>query len=469
MTAEEASCSSKQDEGDFSQKEVDTLISEGKKLSANRDPQGASDKFAEACCKLAEKFGQTADECGDVYLLYGRSLLDIARSESDFLGNSIPKGPDSTSKEEAEQQADGAGPSGVQEKMDEDKADVVAEEAENKNGEAAQQEKQSKEEGGPTCSKSEDDPENGENKGGDKENEEKETVDNKDGDNEVDDKENGESENGDSKNGDNKDSDEENGDTESGDNENDTAEDDADEGEDVDGETEAQEEVPTMQRAWEMLELARIVFARHETKEKKLKQADANLALGEIGMELEHYPEAVGDYMECLRIQEQFLEPSDRLLAETYYSLGLSYSFERHYGKSIEYFNKAIKVIELRIKNLKDDTTMDESTKTAELNDLQELLPDLQAKVEDSEYMKKSTEEIIKSASTIAKENLGEGTTTTGFDEPSVETNGDTATTTQVKVANISHLVRKKRKATEGDEAGGKRHRENGEADAAEE
>jgi len=42
------------------------------------------------------------------------------------------------------------------------------------------------------------------------------------------------------------------------------------------------------------------------------------LLLGEIGMEQEHYPEAVGDFMECLRIQEKYLDPSDRLLAVTY-------------------------------------------------------------------------------------------------------------------------------------------------------
>jgi len=234
-----------------------------------------------------------------------------------------------------------------------------------------------------------------------------------------------------------------------------------DEGEEEDGdedEGEPEEDVSTMQQAWEILELCRIVFARRETKEHKLKQAEANLLLGEIGMEQEHYPEAVGDFMECLRIQEKYLDPSDRLLAVTFYNLGLAYSFDRHYGKAIEYFSKAVDVIKSRIENINKEA--DESSKSSELKELQELLPEMTAKIEDAEYMKKSTEEIVKSAALMARESLE----SSSFDEPTMDTNKEGES--EKKVNNISNLVRKKRKTDDNkeDETASKRTKETDQA-----
>ena len=65
---------------------------------------------------------------------------------------------------------------------------------------------------------------------------------------------------------------------------------------------------------------------------------------------------------------------------DRFYNLGLAYSFDRHYGKAIEYFNKAVDVIRLRIDSLKKDS--DESSKSSELKELEELLPEMMAKVE---------------------------------------------------------------------------------------
>lgn len=429
-----ACCSKQNGEDIISAEEIEQLMLTGKKFYANKEISLASEQFEEACAKSAEKYGQTADECGEAYFYYGKSLLDIARTESDVLGNAVPK----------EATANGA--------EDEEGDEEVEEEEE----------------------------ESKEDKKEDKDREEKETKEEQSKDKE--DEEMGSAEN-----------------QEEECNEEDSAE----EGEENEGDSDSKDDVTNMQLAWEMLELSRIIFARQDTKEMKMKQAEANLALGEIGMELEHYPEAIGDFMECLRLQEQILQPDDRLLAETFYNLGLAYSFDRHYGKAIEYYNKAITVIKLRINNLKEQMKEKDDTNATELNDLEELIPDIAAKVEDAEYMKRTTEDIIKTAANIAKESLGESSVfgapisafdasasafdvpnsafdapasgfdapnsafdapVSGFDAPNSGFDAPVSTENtkepDVKVTNICHLVRKKRK-TDDESGGSKKARPN--------
>ncbi len=50
----------------------------------------------------------------------------------------------------------------------------------------------------------------------------------------------------------------------------------------------------------------------------KLKTADAHLRLGEVCLETEDYETAIKDFESCLKIQQEFLEPESRLIAETY-------------------------------------------------------------------------------------------------------------------------------------------------------
>jgi len=63
----------------------------------------------------------------------------------------------------------------------------------------------------------------------------------------------------------------------------------------------------------------------------------------------EQYDQAILDFKECLAIQKEYLEAEDRLLAETYYQLGLAYTFDKQYDPAIENFKSAASVIEARI------------------------------------------------------------------------------------------------------------------------
>uniref|UniRef100_UPI00398EFE7E nuclear autoantigenic sperm protein isoform X2 n=1 Tax=Pristiophorus japonicus TaxID=55135 RepID=UPI00398EFE7E len=230
------------------------------------------------------------------------------------------------------------------------------------------------------------------------------------------------------------------------------------------------EEVDNLQLAWEMLELAKVIFKRQETKVQQLCAAQAYLKLGEVGIESENYIQAIEDFSECLNIQEKHLEPHNRLLAETHYQLGLAYSFNNQYDCSLKHFKKSFSVIEKRLVMLteriekaeekgkspaKDTDAVSEDKQ--EVEELQELLPEIKAKIEDSEESKDDGK-----ATKALQETLSRTPAISGFVTESIASStpsaagkvtGEASTSTSNSVSNISHLVRKKRKPedSEGD------------------
>lgn len=55
------------------------------------------------------------------------------------------------------------------------------------------------------------------------------------------------------------------------------------------------------------------------------------------------------DFQECLKLQQKHLDSNNRLLAETHYQLGLTYSMNLEYSKAIEELNNSISVIKSRL------------------------------------------------------------------------------------------------------------------------
>ncbi|XP_078264079.1 nuclear autoantigenic sperm protein isoform X2 [Rhinoraja longicauda] len=217
------------------------------------------------------------------------------------------------------------------------------------------------------------------------------------------------------------------------------AEDENEDSVEKDGES---EEVDNLQLAWEMLELAKVIFKRQEAKEIQLCAAQAYLKLGEVGIESENYIQAIEDFNECLNIQQKHLDPHNRLLAETHYQLGLAYSFDDQYDSSLKHFKQSFSVIEKRLAMLmeriekaeekgkspaKDNDAVSEDKQ--EIEELKELLPEIKAKIEDAEESK-------------------DGKATKVFQETLVQTGktDETPASSSSSVSNISHLVRKKRK-----------------------
>ncbi|XP_055779202.1 nuclear autoantigenic sperm protein-like isoform X4 [Salvelinus fontinalis] len=257
---------------------------------------------------------------------------------------------------------------------------------------------------------------------------------------------------------------------ESADNLEDDDDDDDDEGEGTAEDKE--EEVGNLQLAWEMLEVAKVIYKRKENKEDQLMAAQAYLKLGEVGAESGNYPAAVEDFQDCLSLQLKHLPPHSRLVAETHYQLGMTYCITGQYSQAIQHYSSSVKVIESRLAMLQEVIDKaegeDGAKEKTELEELKQLLPDVAEKVEDA----KESQSMAGSASVAIQQTLAGASTLSAFPSSSssafAESGGPSSScssafgTSQIPVrsaadgasssksaSDISHLVRKKRKTEE--------------------
>merc|ERR1719245_1661047 len=156
------------------------------------------------------------------------------------------------------------------------------------------------------------------------------------------------------------------------------------------------EEISNLQRAWEMFELAKLVYTKNFDNDpifKNKRIAECWLKLGEISIEQEVYEQAITDISESIRIQEEQKENRDeRMLAESFYQLGLCQQFNNMFKEANETYQKSINIMQLRIEKLKgkmemikDDVEQEAERNTLkdEINELETLLPEMMNKLEE--------------------------------------------------------------------------------------
>ncbi|KAF7202732.1 nuclear autoantigenic sperm protein isoform X4 [Nothobranchius furzeri] len=244
--------------------------------------------------------------------------------------------------------------------------------------------------------------------------------------------------------------------------------DDDDDEDEEDGEKAAQDdeedEVGNLQLAWEMLEVAKVIFKRKESKDEQLMAAQAYLKLGEVSAESGNYPQALVDFQDCLALQLTHLPPHSRLLAETHYHIATTFCYMGHYSHAIQHYNSSIKVIETRLAMLQEIIDAAEGADGAteekkEMEELNQLLPDIRERVVDA----KESMRTASAASQAIQQTLGNASTSStlpcenggpssssAFAAPSqIPVKACDGASSSKAVSDISHLVRKKRKPEE--------------------
>ncbi|XP_070688811.1 nuclear autoantigenic sperm protein isoform X3 [Pempheris klunzingeri] len=488
-SAEEKPCSSSSaaaaDSSADTMEEAKKLIGTGNRHLVMGDVVSAVSVFQDACSMLAAKYGDTAEECGEAFFLCGKSLLELARMENSVLGNALEGVPEESEEEEQPSNSNIESANNLDEKTRDDLRkqvyDAMAEE----------------EKTGTVNAKLESE----DGKGNTEVNEEVKHVNGSDKPSNL--PASGESKSsisgveklpaaavngvGESPVTGNTDSKEQNGEKtdakpEDGKDEeskpeteqdkeesegNDDDDDDDDEDDDEDGEQNGQnkedDEVGNLQLAWEMLEVAKVIYKRKESKDDQLMAAQAYLKLGEVSAESGNYPQALEDFQECLALQLKHLPPHSRLLAETHYHVATTLCYMDQYSQAIQHYNSSIKVIETRLAMLQEVIAAAEGAGGAaeeknEMEELKQLLPDIREKVEDA----KESQRTASTASQAIQQTLGGASTSSAFlcenGGPSSSSafaasqipvkSSDSASSSKA-ASDISHLVRKKRKPEE--------------------
>eukprot|EP00070_Physeter_catodon_P004186 XP_007108667.1 nuclear autoantigenic sperm protein isoform X3 [Physeter catodon] len=345
--------------------EAKKLLGLGQKHLVMGDIPAAVNAFQEAASLLGKKYGETANECGEAFFFYGKSLLELARMENGVLGNALE---------------------GVH--VEEEEGEKTEEETLVENNDNIDETEGSEEE--------------------DKENDKAEETPN---DSLLENKSLQENE---------------------------------------------EEEIGNLELAWDMLDLAKIIFKRQDTKEAQLYAAQAHLKLGEVSVESENYIQAVEEFQACLNLQEQYLEAHDRLLAETHYQLGLAYGYNSQYDEAVAQFSKSIEVIEKRMAVLNEHMKEAEGSPTEyekEIEELKELLPEIREKIEDAKESQRSGNVAELALKATLVESSTSGFTPSGGGSSvsmiACRKPTDGGASSSNCVTDISHLVRKKRKPEE--------------------
>jgi tetratricopeptide (TPR) repeat protein len=160
-----------------------------------------------------------------------------------------------------------------------------------------------------------------------------------------------------------------------------------------------------------MFELAKLVYSKNFENDISFKNkriAECLMKLGEISIEQEIYDQAITDISESIRLQEELKEQRDeRMLAESFYQLGLAQQFNNLFNEANESYQKSINIMQLRIEKLKGklesmgndaETEAERNTLKDEITELETLLPEMQSKLEEVNEQGQQSLNLIKEA-----------------------------------------------------------------------
>ncbi|KAI8580587.1 hypothetical protein K450DRAFT_236358 [Umbelopsis ramanniana AG] len=178
-----------------------------------------------------------------------------------------------------------------------------------------------------------------------------------------------------------------------------------DEADDEEGQEDQEEEGESdmFNDAWDVLDIARVIYGKDSSQEARLKLADVYSCLGDVSLETEKFDQAIPDFQSALSIKQSILDEDNRELAELHYKLALAFEYstsEQH--QAIEETRNAVKVLRNRLSTLKEKQLAEsgdvkgkgkesnvviDSGRTSdiqkEIDEIQELIPDMEVKIEE--------------------------------------------------------------------------------------
>ncbi|KAG0170819.1 hypothetical protein DFQ28_001638 [Apophysomyces sp. BC1034] len=182
----------------------------------------------------------------------------------------------------------------------------------------------------------------------------------------------------------------------------------AEEGEGAEGAVE-----DDFENAWDILDIARVIFEKDQDEATQLKLADVHMCLGDVSIETEKFNDALPDYRKAIEIKERLLEPDNRQLAEVYYTFALALEFSSESHNAHAEIDKAITVLNKRVEKLqaasigkgkaKETESINDDASVKEIAEIKEMIPELELKKEELSSRKNTEAE----ADALLKSMLG--------------------------------------------------------------
>ncbi|KAF7722105.1 hypothetical protein EC973_003685 [Apophysomyces ossiformis] len=147
--------------------------------------------------------------------------------------------------------------------------------------------------------------------------------------------------------------------------------------------------------AWDILDIARVIFEKNEDEETQLKLADVYMCLGDVSLETEKFNDALPDYRKAIEIKERLLSEDNRQLAEVYYTYALALEFSNESQQAPAEIDKAINVLKKRIDILEaksagkgkgketEAVPVSDGENAKEIAEIKEMIPELELKKEE--------------------------------------------------------------------------------------
>ncbi|XP_050542520.1 protein HGV2 [Daktulosphaira vitifoliae] len=386
-------------------KRAEELLAAGKRSLAIKDYQAASDVLSEACSLFGTVYGEIAEECAEAYFKYGCALLELSKDQTSPVGLEEKEEDDA---DEEEEEANSSDLKGVNSDETNNEKINDQEEISITNGKAEIKKNNSDVE----MNNANDETNNVTTNGEDNQKlvKERSSMTNVietsiTEDEEVEEKE-GKLE-------------EMAVDIEEKQEEEDIADD---------------EDVNDLQVAWEMLDLAKVIYKKMDTEEAKLKLAEVLMKCGDVSIEDEKFETAIEDMTEALNIRRLLLPGDSRIIAETLFQLGIAQELGGSGERAVELMKEAATVLDQRIKNL-ESSNSDEKSKE-EIAEIKTVIPEIQERIIDINERKKAAISALLAAVGAANEGTKNGCESSSSKE----------------VSNINHLIRKRPKQSDSDE-----------------
>ena len=212
-------------------------------------------------------------------------------------------------------------------------------------------------------------------------------------------------------------------------------EEEGEEGENADDSIPDDEHVNDLERAFEILECAHMIYTKMlETEPNNAhiitRLGDLHVMLADICNENGDHENALSNVLKAIELQETINEQQRyRLLAESYYKLGLIYELINKFSEAVDSFDKAINAVRQAV----EQATGDE--KETEREELKSLLPSIELKRNDAQASI-AEKHLIAQARNIVSGTNGISHTTDN-------------STTEAPVKDITLTIRHKRPAAE--------------------